>query len=153
MVVKNPGPRPSSLAVEARSGRAYMQVLVMVLLSGGYGSRMKEPETRTSGLRTAARIEVVMVRGLTTIVGTLNHHGMSLAAATLTSWVAVKRRDIWAEATVLCEGWAKQLDTFAGVEVRKDLVQALCTLVVETLHDTCCCDLSEEPAVRSQVLV
>ena len=65
----------------------------------------------------------------------------------------MKQRDTWAEATVLCEDWAKQLDTIAEVEMRKDLVQALCTLVVETLHDTCCCDLSEEPAVRSQVLV
>ena len=54
----------------------------------------------------------------------------------------MKRRDTWAEAKVLCEGRAKQLDTIAGVEVRKDLVQALCTLVVETLRDTCCCDLS-----------
>jgi hypothetical protein len=52
---------------------------------------------------------------------------------------------------VLCEDWAKQLDTIAEVEMRKDLVQALCTLAVETLHDTCCCGLSEEPAaVRNQ---
>jgi hypothetical protein len=66
----------------------------------------------------------------------------------------VKQRDTWAEATVLCEDWAKQLDTIAEVEMRKDLVQALCTLAVETLHDTCCCDLSEAPAaVRSQALV
>lgn len=65
----------------------------------------------------------------------------------------MKQLDTWAEATGLCEGWAKQLDTIAGVEVRKDLVQALCTLVVERLHDTCCCDLSEEPAVRSLVSV
>lgn len=63
----------------------------------------------------------------------------------------MKQRDTWAGATVLCEGWAKQLDTIAEVEVRKDLVQALCTLVVETPHDTCCCDLSEELAVRSLV--
>jgi hypothetical protein len=63
----------------------------------------------------------------------------------------VKQRDTWAEATVLCEDWAKQLDTIAEVEMRKDLVQALCTLAVETLHDTCCCGLSEEPAaVRNQ---
>jgi hypothetical protein len=54
---------------------------------------------------------------------------------------------------VLCENCAKQLGTIAGVEAHKDWVQALCTLVVETLHDTCCCDLSEEPAVRSQALV
>ena len=65
----------------------------------------------------------------------------------------MKQRDTWAGATVLCEGWAKQLDTIAEVEVRKGLVQALCTLVVETPHDTCCCDLSEEPAVRSLVSV
>jgi hypothetical protein len=66
----------------------------------------------------------------------------------------VKQRDTWAEATVLCEDWAKQLDTIAEVEMRKDLVQALCTLAEETLHDTCCCGLSEEPAaVRSQALV
>ena len=63
----------------------------------------------------------------------------------------MKRRDTWAEAKVLCEGWAKQLDTIAGVEVRKDLVQALCTLAVETLHDICCCGLSEE-LVSSQAL-
>jgi hypothetical protein len=54
---------------------------------------------------------------------------------------------------VLCENCAKQLGTIAGVEVRKDSVQALCTLAVEMLHDICCCDLSEEPAVRSQALV
>ena len=53
---------------------------------------------------------------------------------------------------MLCEDWAKQLGTFAGVEGRKDLVQALCTLAVEMLHDTCCCDSSEEPA-NSQALV
>ena len=53
---------------------------------------------------------------------------------------------------MLCEGWAKQLDTIAVAEERKDLVQALCTLAVETLHDTCCCGLSEEP-VSSQALV
>lgn len=63
----------------------------------------------------------------------------------------MKRRDTWAEAKVLCEDWAKQLDTIAGVEVRKDLVQALCTLAVETLHDICCCGLSEE-LVSSQAL-
>ena len=84
-MVKNPGPRPSSLAVEARSGRAYMQVLVMVLLSGDSGSRMKEPETRTSGLRTAAHIEAVMVRGLIVIVGMLSHHGTNQVMAILTS--------------------------------------------------------------------
>lgn len=55
---------------------------------------------------------------------------------------------------MLCEDWAKQLDMIAEVEERKGLVQALCTLAEETLHDTCCCGLSEAPAaVRSQALV
>jgi len=53
---------------------------------------------------------------------------------------------------VLCEDCAKQLGTIAGFEVRKDWVQALCTLAVGTLHDTCCCELSEEPAARSRAL-
>lgn len=53
----------------------------------------------------------------------------------------------------LCKDWATQADTFAGAKGRyKDWVQALCTLAVETLHGTCCFDLSEE-AVRSRVLV
>jgi hypothetical protein len=52
-----------------------------------------------------------------------------------------------------CKAWARRNDTSAaGAKERKDWVQALCTLVVEKLHDTCCCDLSEEP-VCSQVLV
>lgn len=85
MVVKNRSPRPSSLAVEARSVRACIQVLAMVPLSGGFDSRMKAHGTRTSGLRTAAHIVVVMVRGLIITVGTLNRHGMSLATAILTS--------------------------------------------------------------------
>ena len=84
MEVKNPSRRPPSLAVEARSGRVRIQVLAMVLLSGGPDSRMKEHETKTFGLRTAAHIEVVMVRGLTIIVGTLNHRGKRTAMATLT---------------------------------------------------------------------
>lgn len=55
---------------------------------------------------------------------------------------------------MLCEDWAKQLDTIVVVEGRKDSVQALCTLAVEMLHDICCCGLSEEPAAeRSQALV
>lgn len=85
MVAKNPSPRPSSQVVEARSVRACIQVLAMVLLSGGSGSRMKEHETRTSGLRTAAHIEAVMVRGLIVIVGMLSHHGTSQVMAILTS--------------------------------------------------------------------
>ena len=85
MVVKNRSPRPSSLAVEARSVRACIQVLAMVPLSGGFDSQMKAHGTRTSGLRTAAHIVVVMVRGLTIIVGTLNHRGKRTAMATSTS--------------------------------------------------------------------
>lgn len=42
----------------------------------------------------------------------------------------------------------------AAKERDKDWVQALCTLVVETLHDTCCFDSSEEQVpVHNQVLV
>jgi hypothetical protein len=67
----------------------------------------------------------------------------------------VKQRDTWVEARVLCKDWAKRVDTWAEAEEHKDLVQALCTwvvtLVVETRHDTCCCDLSEE-FVHSRVL-
>lgn len=81
MVVNNPSPRSSSLAVEARSVRACIQVLAMVPLSGGFDSRMKAHETRTSGLRTAAHIVVVMVRGSIVTVGTLNRRGMNLATA------------------------------------------------------------------------
>ena len=154
-MVKNPCLRPSSLAVGARSGRACNQVLVMGLSSGDFGNRTKDYETSIFDLRTAVRMEQVMVRDsfAESIVGTVNHHGMKKATATSTLEVAVKRHGTRAEATVLCEDCAKQLGTIAGVEARKDWVQALCTLAVGMLHDTCCCDLLEKPAVRSQALV
>ena len=152
-MVKNPSLRPSSLAAAARSDRASNQVLAMVLLSG-FGNRMKGYETSIFDLRTAVRMEQVMVRDsfAESIVGTVNHHGMKKATATSTLEVAVKRHGTRAEATVLCEDCAKQLGTIAGVEARKDWVQALCTLAVGMLHDTCCCELSEEPAARSRAL-
>ena len=86
-------------------------------------------------------------------MGMANHHDMKKVMATSISEVAAKRRDTWAEAMVLCcEGWMKCVDTSAEAKRRKDWVQALCTLVVVMLHDTCCCDLSKEP-VHSQVSV
>ena len=153
-MAKNPSFRPSSLAAEARSDQACIQGLVMVL-SSGFDNRTKDYETSIFDLRTAVRMEQVMVHDsfAEVIVGTVNHHGMKKATVTSTLEVAAKRRDTWAEATVPYEGWAKQLDTIAGVEVRKDWVQALCTWAVETLHDTCCCGSSGESAVRSQALV
>lgn len=81
---KNPSHRPSSLVVEARSGRACIQVLVMAPSSGS-DSRMKEHEIQTSDLRTAAHIEVVMVRDSESIVGMVNHHGTKKATATSTA--------------------------------------------------------------------
>ena len=151
-MVKSPSLRPSSLAAAARSDRASNQVLAMVLLSG-FGNRMKGYETSIFDLRTAVHMEQVMALDSELIEGTLSHRGKKKATVTLTLEVEVKRRGTWAEATVLCEDCAKQLGTIAGVEARKDWVQALCTLAVGMLHDTCCCDLLEKPAVRSQALV
>lgn len=79
----------------------------------------------------------------------------------LTSKAEVKLRGTLAEATVLCMDWSTRLcmdwatrvDTFAGAKERHtDWVQALCTLVVEMLHGTCCFDSPEKP-VHSQALV
>jgi hypothetical protein len=94
-VVKNPSLRPSSLAVGARSDRAYIQVLAMVLLSGGFGSRMKDYETSIFDLRTAVRMEQVMALDsfAGSIAGRANHHGMKKATATSTLEVVVKWRD------------------------------------------------------------
>ena len=83
-MAKNQSLHPSSLAVEARSGRACIQVLEMALSSGS-GNRMKDYEIQTLDPRTAAHIEVVMVRDSESIVGMLNHHGTKKATATSTS--------------------------------------------------------------------
>ena len=83
-MAKNQSLRPSSLGVEARSGRACIQVLEMALLSGS-GNRMKEHETRTFDLRIAAHIEVVMAHDSESIVGMVNHHGTKKATATSTA--------------------------------------------------------------------
>jgi hypothetical protein len=65
----------------------------------------------------------------------------------------VKLRDTLAGAMVLCKDRATLLDTLAEAKERdKDWVQALCTLAVEMLHDTCCFGLAEGP-VRSLGLV
>ena len=86
-VVKSPSLRPSSLAVGARSDRAYIQVLAMVLLSGGFGSRTKDYETSIFDLRTAVRMEQVMALDsfAGSIAGRVNHHGMKKATATSTA--------------------------------------------------------------------
>jgi hypothetical protein len=93
VAAKNQSLRPSFLAVQVHNGRACIQVLEMAL-SSGFGNRTKEREIRTSVLRTAAHIEVVMVRDFVSIVGMVNHRDMKKATATSTSWVVVKRRDI-----------------------------------------------------------
>ena len=84
MVAKNQSLHPSSLVVEARSGRACIQDLAKVL-SSGFGNQMKDYEIRTPVLRTVVHIEAVMVRDSESIVGMVNHHGMKKVMATLTS--------------------------------------------------------------------
>jgi hypothetical protein len=84
VVAKNRSLRPSFLAVEVRSGLAYIQVLETALSSGS-GNRMKDHEIRTFALRIAVHIEVAKVRDSESIVGMVNHHGTRKAMATSTS--------------------------------------------------------------------
>jgi hypothetical protein len=84
VVAKNRSLRPSFLAVEVRSGLAYIQVLEMALSSGS-GNRMKDYEIQTLDPRTAAHIEVVMVRDSESIAGMVNHHDKRKATVTSTS--------------------------------------------------------------------
>lgn len=129
-----------------------MQVLVMVLLSD-FDIRTKEHETQIWGPQIAGHTGVAKVRDscLVIVVGMANRRDRKMAMVILTSKVQVKLHGTLAEAMVLCKDWATQADTFVEAKGRyKDWVQALCTWAVETLHGTCCFDLSEEP-VRSQV--
>lgn len=82
-MAKNQSLRPS-LVVEAHNGRACIQVLAMAPSSGS-DNRMKDYEIRTSVLRTAAHIEVAMVRDSESIAGMANHHDRRKATVTSTS--------------------------------------------------------------------
>ena len=61
------------------------KIVLEMALSSGSGNRMKDYEIQTLDPRTAAHIEVVMVRDSESIAGMVNHHDKRKATVTSTS--------------------------------------------------------------------